>query len=105
MLEPLAAEQDELLFGKVGVDERQGNAVEGEVPGGEPGVFPLVGHRDDLGGADVAPIVVAAALALGRRRRLGRVAAQPGLDFVVVELLRPEQAGEGLALDQARVVG
>jgi len=51
----------------------------------------------------VAPLAVAAAVALGRRRGRGRVAAQPLVDVIVVELLAPKQAGEGLALDQARV--
>jgi hypothetical protein len=35
---PLAQEQGELVFGKVRVDEGQGDAVERQVPGGVPWV-------------------------------------------------------------------
>ena len=35
--------------------------------------------------------------ALGRRWRLGRVAVEPALDVVVVELLAPQHPGERLA--------
>ena len=52
---PLAAEQDELPLGPLGVDPGQGDAVEGRVPGGEPGVLPLVGHRQDVERREVAP--------------------------------------------------
>ena len=37
--------------------------------------------------------------------RLRRIAIEPALHVVVIALLAPEQASEGLALDQARVVG
>ena len=40
---------------------------------------------------------------LGRRRRLRRVAFQPVMHVVVVELLRPEQTGERLPLNQPLV--
>ena len=71
---PLAAEQDELGLGELGVDVGQRDAVEGQVPGGVPRVLPLVGHRDDVAVVEVRPLVVAAREALGRRRRVGRVA-------------------------------
>ena len=50
------------------IDKR--DAMEGEVPGGEPGIFPFVGHRDDVGGDEMAPVAVAAVLAACGRRRL-----------------------------------
>ena len=102
---PLAQEQDELRLGELGVDHRQRDAVERQVPGGVPRVLPLVGHRDDVVVVEVRPLVVAADLARRRRRRLGRIAVEPALDVVVIELLAPQQAGEGLAHDAARVVG
>ena len=55
----LAQHQLELLLGEVGVDERQRRAVEGEVPGGVPGVLPLVRHRDDVAVVHVVPVRVA----------------------------------------------
>ena len=61
----------------------------------------LSGHRDDVAVVEVRPLVVPAVLA-----RLGgggarRVAVEPVVDDVVVELLRPEQPGERLALHGA----
>jgi len=40
----LAQQQIELLLGEIGVDGRQRESVKGEVPRGEPGIFPLVRH-------------------------------------------------------------
>ena len=44
VLEPLPAEQDELVLREPRVQVGQRHAVEGQVPGGEPGVLPLVRH-------------------------------------------------------------
>ena len=71
---PFAGQQHELLLGELGVDQRERHAVEREVPGGVPGILPLVRHRDDVGVVEVLPVAVAAVPALVRRRRLGRVA-------------------------------
>ena len=38
---PLAAREERLLFGEPGVDVDQGDGVEGEIPGCEPGASPL----------------------------------------------------------------
>lgn len=46
---------------------------------------------------EVTPFRVATRLAIRRRRRLGRVAVEPVLDVVVVELLAEDHACEGLA--------
>jgi len=40
---PLPQHQDELLLGELRVNHREGNGVEGEIPGREPGVLPGVG--------------------------------------------------------------
>ena len=56
---PLAQHQLELLLAEVGVDERQGEDVEGEVPGRVPGVLPLVRHGDDVAVVHVVPVLVA----------------------------------------------
>ena len=93
---PLAQQQQELLLGEVGIDAGKRDHVEGQVPGGEPGVLPLVGHRDDVAVEQVRPVGVAALGAAGRRRGLRRIALEPVLDDVVVELLAPEQAGVAL---------
>ena len=56
---PLAQHQLQLLLAEVRVDERQGEDVEGEVPGGVPGILPLVRHRDHVAVVHVVPVVVA----------------------------------------------
>ena len=69
------------------------------------GILPLVRHGDHVGIVEVPPFVVAAVPALGGRRRKCRVAVQPVAHHVVVKLLGPEQAGEGLPHHGARIVG
>eukprot|EP00053_Salpingoeca_punica_P018048 m.175423 g.175423 ORF g.175423 m.175423 type:complete len:782 (+) comp17347_c0_seq5:171-2516(+) len=102
---PLAQHHGQLLLGKGRVYAAHGNHVEGEVPGCVPWVFPLVRHGDDVAVEEVHPVGVAAAEPLARRRRLVTVALEPVADDVVVELLGPEEACEGLALHQALVWG
>ena len=96
-------QQLDLLLGEVDVDQRQRRAVEGQVPGREPGVLPLVRHRDDVAGDHVEPADVAD---VGRVRVPGvdAVLAQPAVHVVGVVLLAPQQARERLAHDQ-RAVG
>ena len=102
--QPDAAQQLELPFGELGVDQRQRGAMEGEVPGREPGIFPFVRHRHDVGGDEMTPIGVAAVLAAFGRRRLQRIAVQPLPHIEIVELLVPQHPGKGLALDAAHVL-
>ena len=45
---PFAQQQHQLRLREVRIDERQRHAVEREIPGGIPGVLPLVRHRDDV---------------------------------------------------------
>ena len=92
MHHPDLAEQQQLALGEFGIDQRQADAVEAEVPGGEPGIFPLVGHRDDVGRVEMPPGAVAAGLACIRRRRLAGVAVQPFRHVEIVELLAPQHA-------------
>ena len=56
---PLAREQHELLLRELRIDERERQAVKREIPGGVPGVFPLVRHRDHVVVHEVIPIGVA----------------------------------------------
>src|SRR6185312_14329809 len=51
----------------------------------------------------MTPVGIAPVFALGWRRRHGRVALEPGRNIVVIKLLRPNHAGERLALDRTRV--
>ena len=105
MLKPFAGEQDQLVFRERGVDMGQGDAVECQVPGGEPGIFPLVGHRHDVERVESAPPGIATAEPGVRRPGLGGVAVQPARHVVVVELLAPQHPGEGLAHHDSLVGG
>src|SRR6516162_6041265 len=78
--------------------------MKGEVPGCEPGIFPLVRHRDDIGGNKVSPIAVAPVLPVLRRRRLSRIAIEPTLHTEVIELLAPQHSGDGLTLYPPQVL-
>ena len=81
---PLARQQHELLLGELGIDQRQRDAVERQVPGRVPGILPLVRHRDDVGVVEVRPLAIAAATCVRcRRRRLAGVAVEPLRDVEV----------------------
>ena len=86
---PLAQKQRQLVFGKVRVDEGERDAVERQIPGGVPGVFPLIGHGDDVFVIQVPPGVIPAALAFSRWRWPQGVAGQPAAHFIMIKLLAP----------------
>src|SRR5206468_9602460 len=82
----------------------EGDAVEGEVPGGEPRILPFVRHGQDAHRVEVAPVGVADLPARGRGRPLRVVALQPEVHVKDVDLLGPEKVGEGLPLHQLLVL-
>jgi hypothetical protein len=98
---PLAQEQDELLLRELGIDARHRKHVEREIPGRVPRVLPLVRHRDHVAVVEMAPIAIAALLADLGRARLLRVAVEPRVDRVVIELTAPQESGVRLAHDQS----
>ena len=93
----IAQHQLDLVLGEVDIDQRQGAAVKRQIPGGEPRIFPAVGHGDHVAGLEMLPLAIAPIAAAGRRRE--PVALEPHLDIVVEELLAPDHAGERLAHD------
>ncbi len=98
--ELLEEQHPELLLGQLRVHEGQGHALEGQIPGRKPGVLPLVGHAKHPHRVQVPPVRVAELQPGGGGRGAGVVALQPLVDVEDVDLLRPEQAREGLALDE-----
>ena len=94
---PLLEQELELVFGQRGVGKGEWNGVEGEVPAGEPRVFPIVGHGDDIMRDEVAPLGVARVGA--ERWRESGVAVEPFAHVVMVEHFVPFEPGEGLLLD------
>src|SRR5262245_11841066 len=77
--------------------------MKSEVPGCEPGEFPLVRHRHEVGGEEVTPMTVASALAALRRWRLSRIAIEPTQHVEVVKLLVPQHPRQRLTLYPAYV--
>ena len=102
---PLAQQQHELLLGELGIDVRERDHVEGEVPGGVPGILPLVRHRDHVPVVQVRPVGLRPNIRPRAAAGLRGVALEPVPDHEVVELLAPEQAGVALAQHAALVVG
>src|SRR4029079_11855002 len=54
----LVGHQPQLLFREIEIHSREYHAVKGQVPGGEPWVLPLIGHRDDVGALEMEPVGV-----------------------------------------------
>ena len=98
---PLAGQHHELLLGELGVDQRERDAVEGEVPGGVPGILPFVRHRDDVVVVEVAPVAVAAvamrprAAAAGSGRPRASAARRSGRTACSRSCRRTPGAGRG----------
>jgi hypothetical protein len=78
--------------------------VEGPVPGGEPGELPFVRHRHNVVDVDMRPVAVAPSEATARWFGLRRIAFQPLGDVIGEELLGPQDARVGLALDAAQIL-
>src|SRR5215467_10524964 len=79
--------------------------MERQVPRGVPRVFPFVRHGHYVCIVEIRPFLVAAFFAAFRRRRTCWIAFEPSAHVEVVELLRPKEAGKGLALDVAGIFG
>jgi hypothetical protein len=102
LVEP-AEQHVDLLFGEADVDHRQRDRVEGEVPGGEPRVLPLVRHGQHVVGDEVEPVGVAdAGVSV---HRVAAMLDQPALHVVRVVLLAPQHPGERLPDDPALLFG
>src|SRR5271156_5230613 len=81
----------DLLLGELGVHDRYRDRVEREVPGRIPGIFPFVGHRDDVVVEHVEPFLVPEVPASGNQR-VGAMVVQPLIRVQVVVLLTPQHA-------------
>ena len=55
----IAQHQLDLVLGEVDVDQRQGAAVKRQIPGGEPGILPAVGHGDHVSRLEMLPLPIA----------------------------------------------
>ena len=85
--------EEQLVLGEVEVHKRQGNCVKSQVPSGIPGIFPLVGHRDDVAIQHVEPLGIPDIATTGAQQRVSVMLLQPLVQIEVVILLAPQHAG------------
>ncbi len=93
----------ELLFAEIRVHERQGKDVKRKVPGGVPGILPLVRHRDDVAVVHVVPVVITRRGFARFLERIGAALLQPLVHVVMVKLLAPQHSRQGLTHHVSRV--
>src|SRR4051812_33592667 len=65
---PFPQKERELSLGESRISRSNGYGMESKIPGGIPGILPLVRHRDDVFVEEVDPFMVPTQLPLGRRR-------------------------------------
>ena len=75
MLEPLPAQDEQLVLREGRIDVGEGHGVERQVPGREPRVLPGIRHRQDVERVDVAPAGVPTVKALAAAGSPGRPSA------------------------------
>ena len=92
-------QHQELLLGEVEVHERERDRVERQVPGGVPGIFPLVGHGDDVAVEHVEPLGVPHLPLCDPDERMRLVLLEPRVHVKEVVLFPPEHPGERLPVD------
>ncbi len=85
--------EEQLVLGEIEVHQRQGNCVKSQVPSGIPGIFPLVGHRDDVAIQHVEPLGIPDIATTAARQRVSVMLLQPLVQIEVVILLAPQHAG------------
>src|ERR1700752_4506528 len=93
-----------MSLGKFGIDHRKRQRVEGQIPGGKPGIFPLVRHGEYLACIKMLPVMVPPKFSACRRRRISWITFQPGPDVETVTLFTPDHSRESLALDQPKIL-
>ena len=76
-----------------------------EIPGRIPWVFPFIGHRDDVGVEEMAPLMVSCLAPLRRWWWKIRIAVEPGSHLVVVVLFGPQHSRQCLPHDVPGIIG
>src|SRR6266516_1384011 len=96
---PFVEQQQQLIFGKLDIDQRHRDTVECQVPGGIPGILPGVWHDDNIVVAKMPPSTISTALWgwLGT----GRIPPQPSIYSIKKELHDPEKASQCMTLTNA----
>ncbi|MCY1312143.1 hypothetical protein D9M70_625380 [compost metagenome] len=63
--------------------------MEGQVPGGKPGIFPFIGHGENIGHIGMMPGGVPLVITPFEIKRHFRVPFQPLVNIAIIELLAP----------------
>jgi hypothetical protein len=95
--------QQELILGEVKINECKSDCVKRQIPGGVPGVLPLIGHRDDVAIKHVEPLGIANLALQVAEERMTVVFLKPQVNVKVVKLLRPKHPSQRLPVDQSLV--
>src|SRR6201987_484632 len=69
--------EQELVFGKIEVHQRERNGVKGQVPRRIPGIFPLVGHGNDVVVQHVEPVGVTDSSSAGPQHWMSVMLGEP----------------------------
>ena len=99
---PFTQKENQLFLRKMRIDFGKWDHMEGQVPGREPRVFPLIRHRNNVPVEKVSPFSISTEVSFGRRRWLRRITREPFANAVLVELFAPKQPGITLARDFLR---
>jgi hypothetical protein len=95
---PFPHNQQELVFGKAGINQGHGNALKSHIPCRVPGVFPFIGHGNDVLIFKMLPIVISSLFSSGIRGTDPIPIAQPFLHIKIIELFVPKKTGQCLTL-------
>jgi hypothetical protein len=94
MQEKSHKQQVELLLGEIDVHGGERNGVKGQIPGGEPGIFPLVRHRYDMVADHVEPLAVPHLA--GWLHRVDAMFLEPFVNIEEEILFAPQHPGQRL---------
>ena len=86
-------------LGKVRVEPRKRNGMKGQIPSRKPRIFPLVGHRKDIGRVHLLPSLVARVGAALKFKGHFGVAFEPFVYVVIIKLFVPQHTRKSLTLN------
>ena len=96
--------QQKLILGKIKVHQRKGNRMKSQVPRCIPGIFPFVGHRNDVSVQHVEPLGIANVLLIRSGQRMTFMFLGPTVEVEIVVLLAPQHPGQSLAVHAAFIL-
>ncbi len=98
MLKLFEEQMRQAFLRELRIHQRERYARESQVPGSEPGIFPSIGNGQDAHGIQMTPMRVTNIGTRRRRLRTGGISVHPLTYVEEIDLLAPEQTGEGATL-------